>query len=406
MITLSIEQKQIVDCIVKWFKNAKDQVMVVSGYAGTGKTTVMSHLPSVLPDTTRITFNAYTGKATSVLLDKLKQANIWSITVSTIHKLIYVPDIKKDDDGCEFIDGWIKNETIPFDLIVIDEASMISEEIFKDLLEFDKPILFIGDSAQLPPIVGDFNLMNAPDLSLTSIHRQAEDSPIIKISQYIRENGVLPKELNTKFTKEITWWKKDDKEFFNKIPFLNPNIITLSALNRTRKNINNHIRGLCGYNGADIINPGERVVCLKNNDIKHDYALHYVMNGITGTVNKVIPTGRQNLRNIKIDFDIYKSTLPCISDIRTFGEVNRQKLNKIGGDPVSKDYAIFRKQKTHNMFDYGYCITCHKAQGSEWGAVVVIDERSNYSTDDDYKRWLYTAVTRSSNRLFIVKGYS
>ncbi len=404
---LSTEQKTVMDGMLSWYKDASSQWLTVSGNAGTGKTFLLSHLPHYLPSTTRVTYISYTGKASSVLLDKLKQANIWSVTVSTIHKLLYVPDIKKDEDGCEFIDGWIKNETIPFDLIVIDEASMVGEEIFKDLLEFDKPILCIGDDGQLPPVSSDgFSLMNNPDLKLNHIHRQAADSPIIKISQYIRENGVLPKELNTKFTKEITWWKKDDKEFFNKIPFLNPNIICLSALNKTRKYLNNHIRGLCGYNGADVINPGERIVCLKNNDIKHDYALHYVMNGITGTVDKVVPTGRQNLRNVYVDFDIYKSTLPCISDIRSFGEVNRQKLSKIGGDPISKDYAISRKQKTHNMFDYGYCITCHKAQGSEWGVVIVIDERSGYSTDDDYKRWLYTAVTRSSNRLFIVKGYN
>jgi len=406
MINFTTEQQTIIDEVLNWYKEGKEQVIVINGYAGTGKTTIMSHLPKVLPDTTRITFNTFTGKASSVLVNKLAKNNIWGVNVSTLHKLMYTPRIIKEKDGTEIIDGWEKNESIPYDLIIVDESSMISEDIFHDILAYQKPVIFIGDSAQLPPIFGDFNIMNAPDLTLETIHRQAEGSPIIQLSKYIRENGVLPRNFNSSSVKEITWWKKPDRQFFDKIPFLNPNIITISALNKSRRYFNNHIRNLCGYHQAGIINPGERIVCLKNNDVTTKSSLQYVMNGITGTINKVSGTQLDRIKNLHIDFDIYEDTVPCLSDIRCFGEIDKRKLSKISGDPKNKSYAKQRNQKSVNLFDYGYCITGHKSQGSQWSCVIVVDERSGYSTDDDYRRWLYTAVTRSSNKLFIVTDFS
>lgn len=402
---LTNEQQIVMDGILKWFKDAKDQWLIVSGNAGTGKSFLLSHLPKLLSYHIRLTYCCYTGKASSVLLNKLKDVGIQNINVSTIHKLMYTPKIKNDKDGYEYIDGWMKNEDIPYDLIVIDESSMVNEEIFKDLLSYDIPILCVGDHGQLPPVSSDgFNLMKNPSYTLKTIHRQAEGSPIIQLSRYIRENGRLPKDLNNKHIKEITWWKKRDREFFNKIPFLNKNIITISALNRSRKSFNEYIRGLCGYNDAGIINRGERVVCLKNNDVIQDN-IYYIMNGITGTVNNIVNTKHNNFKNLYVDFDIYKDTIPCISNIKCFGEIDRRKLSKIGGDPRGKQIAKSRGQNKINLFDYGYCITCHKSQGSEWPCVIVVDERGGYTTDDDYKRWLYTAVTRSSHRLFIVRGF-
>ncbi len=405
MINFTDEQQIIIDEILRWYKEAKEQVMVISGFAGTGKTTIMSHLPKVLPDTTRITFNTFTGKASSVLFNKLKDSDVWGVNTTTLHKLMYKPKIKRERDGTEYVDGWEKNESIPYDLIIVDEASMISEELFSDIIGYDKPVIFIGDSFQLPPIFGDFNVMNAPDFSLTSIHRQAEGSPIIQLSKYIRENWMLPRDLNSNAIKEIVWWKKEDRVFFDKIPFLNPNIITLSGLNKTRKFFNYHIRNLCGYNQAGIINPGERIVCLKNNDVIMKTSVQYVMNGITGTVKNVSGTKHDRIKNISIDFDMYEDDVHCLSDTRCFGEIDKRRLAKISGDPRNKAYAKLRKQKAINMIDYGYNITVHKSQGSEWAGVILINERSSYMKDEDYARWLYTAITRASTKLFIVNDF-
>ena len=406
MSELTNEQQIVMDNILKWFRDAKEQWLTVAGNAGTGKSFLLSHLPKLLSYHIRLTYCCYTGKASSVLLNKLSDIGINNINVSTIHKLMYTPKIKNDEEGYEYIDGWLKNEDIPYDLIVIDEASMVNEEIFKDLLSYGLPILCVGDHGQLPPVSSNgFSLMKSPEYILKTIHRQAAGSPIIQLSKYIRENGNLPKKLNNKYVKEIIWWKKKDREFFNKIPFLNKNIITISALNKSRKYFNEYIRGLCGYSNANIINKGERVVCLKNNDVMTDNGIYYVMNGVTGSVDNIVNTKYENFSNLYVDFDIHGDVLPCISNVKCFGEIDRKKLSKIGGDPRGKQIAKSRGQNKINLFDYGYCITCHKSQGSEWPCVIVINERSGYTTDDDYKRWLYTSVTRSSHRLFIINGY-
>jgi exodeoxyribonuclease-5 len=404
---LTKEQKIVMDGILKWFKDARCQHLTGSGNAGTGKSFLLSHLPPLLPATVRVTYCTFTGKASSVLLDKLKQAGVRDVNVSTIHKLIYKPKLTKDSEGFEYIDGWERNDEIPFDLIVIDEASMVGEELFRDLMEYDLPILAVGDDGQLGPVSGDgFCLMNAPDLTLRKVHRQAQGNPIIQISQYIRENGILPRNLNTKFTKELKWYNRGDREFFNKIPFLNKGIVTLSGLNKTRGYLNHHIRGLCGYSDAGVINPGERVVCLKNGDILYKNNVHDIMNGMIGTVDGVHKMPSKTLNRIYVDFDIYKSSIPCVSDIRTFGELDSRVLNKISGDPKNKDYAKAHHMKNICLFDYGYNLTVHKSQGSEWPCVILVNERNGYMSDDEYTRWLYTGITRASERLFIINGYS
>jgi exodeoxyribonuclease-5 len=402
---LSKEQQKVMDGIIQWFNDAKEQWLVVSGYAGTGKTTLLSFLPKLLPDTTRITFNTYTGKASSVLSNKLSNANVWNVNVSTIHKLMYQPIIKSEEDGTEYIEGWEKVEEIPYDLIVIDEASMVNQEMFEDLLSYDKPVLCIGDKGQLPPIFSDkFCLMNNPDFSLETIHRQAEGSPIIKLSKFIRENGVLPKNLTSYKVKTITWWKKEDREFFNKIPWDNINVMGLCSFNRTRKSLNFYIRQLLGYHNDNLINKGERIVCLKNNEVL-DKKVYYVMNGMTAIIENVYSTPHSRLKNLTIKMDHNQEKFKCLSDVRSFGEINIKKLGKISGDPRNKNYAKVKKQKNVNLFDYGNIITVHKAQGSEWPCICLVDERNEYISDKMYCKWLYTAITRASQKIIVIKDY-
>lgn len=129
------------------------------------------------------------------------------------------------------------------------------------------------------------------------------------------------------------------------------------------------------------------------------------MNGITGTVKNVSGTKHDRIKNISIDFDMYEDDVHCLSDTRCFGEIDKRRLAKISGDPRNKAYAKLRKQKAINMIDYGYNITVHKSQGSEWAGVILINERSSYMKDEDYARWLYTAITRASTKLFIVNDF-
>ncbi|KKQ71073.1 MAG: Exodeoxyribonuclease V, partial [Candidatus Shapirobacteria bacterium GW2011_GWE2_38_30] len=138
----------------------------------------------------RVAFASFTGKATRVLRGKLAEMETVykEDSIGTIHSLIYSPivDTKKN------IVGWKKKDEIEADLIVIDEGSMVDGTIWGDLVSYGLPIVVVGDHGQLPPIRGDFNLMERPMVKLEKIHRQAEKNPIIKVSMLAREEGKIP----------------------------------------------------------------------------------------------------------------------------------------------------------------------------------------------------------------------
>ena len=135
---------------------------------------------------------SYTGKASRVLNQRLKAEKSIkdSDYIGTIHRLIYHPITNNKDE----ITGWERrpNEDFKYDMIIIDEASMLDEDIWNDLLSFDVPILAVGDHGQLPPIRGNFNLMANPILRLEEIYRQERDNPIIKVSEIARKYGTIP----------------------------------------------------------------------------------------------------------------------------------------------------------------------------------------------------------------------
>ncbi|MHA2068803.1 MAG: AAA family ATPase, partial [Candidatus Thorarchaeota archaeon] len=200
-ITLSPDQATAYDAIQDWLNNPDRPYLTMGGYAGTGKTTIIKHLCEVKDDFS-IHVCALTGKAALNAGAKLQHMS--NITVSTIHSFLYRP--LTDDEGN--LIGWelrSYNEWEKPSLIVVDEASMVTEKIFIDLLALDIPILFVGDHGQLPPITknedrvddervqahrnaaGVFNLMFGPELRLEQIHRQALDSPIIRMSMMARQ---------------------------------------------------------------------------------------------------------------------------------------------------------------------------------------------------------------------------
>src|SRR5208283_4449335 len=153
------------------------------GYAGTGKTTLARHIAGDVEGD--VQFGAYTGKAALVLRSK------GCGEARTIHSMIYRP---KDLDSEE--PSFVLNEDSPASkasLIVIDECSMVDEDLGRDLLSFGKKVLVLGDTAQLPPVKGGgFFTEQQPDIMLTEVHRQAVDNPIIKMSMLVREGGRLP----------------------------------------------------------------------------------------------------------------------------------------------------------------------------------------------------------------------
>ncbi len=176
----SPEQAAALDKVGLWLKRGDQPVFRLFGYAGVGKTTLARHVAEHASG--KALFAAFTGKAALVLRSK------GCYGASTIHSLIYNAD--EDKNGAPRFtlnkDGMASRAS----LIVIDECSMVDEELGRDLLSFGKPILVLGDPAQLPPVKGGGFFTEAePDVMLTEIHRQAADNPIIRLSQIIRTGG-------------------------------------------------------------------------------------------------------------------------------------------------------------------------------------------------------------------------
>jgi len=395
---LSPDQQNCVDAIVSWWKDGVEQLITMGGFAGTGKTTVIATLRNLFPNT-RIAFCAYTGKAASVLKNKLNACGVLrdGNFCGTIHSMIYNPILDKDKK----VIGWeLKSSPPPYDLIVIDEASMISEQVFFDLESFKIPILATGDHGQLPPIGGDLNLMENPVLKLEKLHRQAEDNPIVKLSFLARTDGYIPYGVYGKTVVKAHAKDRLITEFINNSNHFQ-NTVILCGFNKTRVDINKRIRKHFGHVN-DYPECGERVLCLKNNRAAKDCPIY---NGVQGIAEYCKDMASYLDMIIKIDGEcesycgpVSKEAFNNDSPELTHKFVKRQVLVKERGD----EYFKFMNQPI-DYFDYGYCLSVHKSQGSEWKRVMVIEQPCKHWAGSDWNRWLYTAVTRASEQLLIVR---
>ncbi|HPE32748.1 MAG TPA: AAA family ATPase, partial [Parvularculaceae bacterium] len=174
----SPEQDAALKAVDQWLKMGDRQVFRLFGYAGAGKTTLARHLAEGAGG--EVAFAAFTGKAAHVMRQKGCEG------ATTIHSLIYRP-ADEDEEGALVFAIRRDAPAASADLIIIDECSMVDEELGRDLLSFGKPVLVLGDPAQLPPVKGGGFFTEAePDFMLTEIHRQAADNPIIRLSMEIR----------------------------------------------------------------------------------------------------------------------------------------------------------------------------------------------------------------------------
>ncbi len=385
MITLSEDQKTIHDAAMEWFKGKKPKDITIGGYAGTGKSTVTAEMAKTLRAKNpklRIAFACFTGKAAYVLQSKLVAAEAVDINrdyVGTIHGLMYRPVVV---DG--IVVKWKRVDAIEADLLIIDEASMVGEQIYKDLRHYKIPIIAVGDHGQLPPIGGNFNLMGKPDHTLTKIHRQAEGNPIIQISREIRETGCvnfgeyLATDGSGAYVKKI---KKSILDVTEGVKDLD-NSLFLCGRNATRKKVNQAVRDRYGFGGEKPM-VGERLICLKNNREVG------IFNGMCGTLRSIAVSG-EHWYKAKIDME----------DSSTYeGLIIKDQF---GADATLREHPKLDPVELKDLFDFGYCLTVHKSQGSEAENVVLFEERFSQSTDEDWRRWLYTAVTRARKRLLIV----
>ncbi|MBI2069861.1 MAG: AAA family ATPase [Elusimicrobia bacterium] len=370
---LTQDQEKAREAIDAWRRSASKQVLTLGGYAGTGKTTVIAETVKRWSKRPRVAFCCYTGKAADILRDKLVKTGAIKTGdyCGTIHGLIYEAAGEDADEKGKIEICWERKDSIEADLLVVDEASMVSREIWEDLCFFGVPILAVGDHGQLPPIGGKGNLMENPDIRLETIHRQAKESPIIKLSIMAREEGKIP---IGEYGPSIV--KTDDDAACWRYPSLDK-VMFLCGRNKTRVALNAQIRERLGLHSLEPV-AGDRVICLRN-------ARRFkVFNGMLGIVQSIKASG-ENFYRTKIRMD---------SDVVFKGRISRSQF----GQERTLEYT----ENQGCLFDWGYALTVHKAQGSEAAQVVLFEERFSQMSEDEWRRWLYTAVTRASQELVII----
>lgn len=389
--TLSNDQAEALKQIGAWYKSKSSPYLTLGGYAGTGKTTLIAYLRQALRDydeNTRVAFCAFTGKAARVLDQKLREQKVprRGDSVSTIHALIY--NAETDKSGA--VTGWLKRAELDFDLIIVDEASMVDETIWRDLLSFDIPVLAVGDHGQLPPINSTFNLMGNPQLRLERIFRQAETSPIIEVATLARQTGHIPvKEYGPGVVKLDRSDSLSGQSVQELLENYTNDLLVLCGYNKTRVNLNQTIRGYRDNYSPEPVS-GDYVVCLRNDRKNKLY------NGMTGTISYVTAAEDDPERlwyNANIRFENEDTSFDGYVWRGQFGAAEAA-----GQIPMAPD------SQPGNLFDFGYALTVHKAQGSQARKVLLFEERFAKMSEDDWRRWLYTAVTRATDELIIV-GY-
>ena len=421
----SPQQAAAIAKIVEWYSNPyrSAQVFRLFGYAGSGKTTITQHAIEALgltamsrqgSPTGGVLFAAFTGKAALVMTRKGTPA-------STIHSLIYrvseatleeIARVEKDLFSLQlglgrmppaeraFAETQIRRLQLRLvdihkpvfllndqsmvrdcDLIVLDEVSMVGAEMAADLLAFGKPILVLGDPGQLPPIKGAGAFTDTtPDVMLTEIHRQAGDSAILRLATMARQGTPIPYGAHDDYV-----WKMRRDEVAPEQLLHGGQVIC--GRNSTRLQLNSTMKRAAGFAGIHPEGRGEKIICLKN---RHDLGL---VNGMFVDLAEIRDEGR-------LAFSARVTTEDGAE------VVGRQRFYKghfddhvaLDPDRLRRDYRDLR-----GLIEsaWGYAITGHKAQGSQYPTAIVYDDGLGRTTEDR-ARWLYTAITRAEWGLVIL----
>lgn len=361
MVEWSPQQDEALIAVANWLKDKNGpQVFRLFGWAGTGKSTLAVHLGQ---DVKTIKYAAFTGKAALVMRKRGCKG------AQTIHSLIYSLVSEKEGEPRFVLDP--ESPAADADLIVIDEVSMVDEQLGRDLLSFGVKVLVLGDPFQLPPVQGaGFFTSEEPDIMLTEIHRQAADNPIIRLSMDIREGGILER---GRYGESLVVGRED----VDRNAVLEADQV-LVGRNKTRLQYNDRLRELRGLPFHEPVE-GDRMVCLRNNPRKR------LLNGQIWICTEV--TRKANGKySLLLGADEGKGEAKVLTHKAFFsGE---------------EDQMSWQERRQYDEFTFGYCLTVHKAQGSQWDNVYLFDE--SFVFREERARWLYTGITRAAERITVV----
>ena len=410
----SPKQAKALDAIAAWLADPHSkQTFYLAGYAGVGKTSVLRHVISDVKGL--VLCGAFTGRAASVM----RKAGLPNAT--TIHRILYKPagdppsqemiertkqEVARlrsiNDAGARATADRLAAQLCGMEeeakrtgprfalngatdlsrakLCVIDECSFVSERIGKDLESFGCKLLVVGDPAQLPPVFGTgYFTTREPDFFLDEVHRQALDSPILRLADFARRGEPLP------------YGKHGNCEVLrSRDPSLQDRAlaadIVIVGRNRTRHASNAKIRRLLGRSESPAPVLGDKVMGLRN-----DHELG-ILNGSQWTVARSVP-----------NYDAMTAQLDLVSE----GGVADEDVDRVGCSSwlhhfMAREDELNRlPRRDHYEADYGFAITCHKAQGGGFNNVLVFDESAAFGKDSH--RWRYTAITRSISRVEVVQ---
>ena len=372
----SPQQDEALKAVARWLKEGRSPLFRLFGYAGTGKTTLARYFAEHVDGD--VQFAAFTGKAAQVLRSR------GASNAKTIHSLIYRPrgeeTVEDEETGKTSISPMFTlNRQSPVAkaaLIVVDECSMVDEALGRDLMSFGVPILVLGDPGQLPPISGGgFFTDQEPDCLLSEIHRQARDNPIIELAMHVREG------------RELMHGDWGTAQIIPRSDVTSELVLSadqvLLGVNRTRRRYNQRLRELKGFTAAHP-QSGDKLVCLRNDQAK---------GLLNGSLWAVMTSSKETTKP-----GINLLVKPEDDDMDR-GAAKIRLLKAAFEDPDTE--IPWQTKKRFDDFDYGYALTVHKAQGSQWNNVVLFDE--SFAFRDTRERWLYTAITRAAERLTIVR---
>ena len=430
--------------------NDNNEIFVLKGYAGTGKTTVISTIVNnLISIDKKYVLLAPTGRAAKVI------ANYSNKSAFTIHKKIYFPK-KKSGGGVSFTIQQNKHKNTIF---IVDEASMISDtnsesklydngSLLDDLISYvysgtNCKMILLGDTAQLPPV----NLDISPALNIDSlgmnydkeikhieldeVMRQEENSGILHNATELRE--ILKEHFIDTFQFDIKGYKDivrlvdgyDIQDAINSA-YNNYSIEDTAFIVRSNKRANQYNEQIRTkiLDKESELSTGDYLMVVKNNYfwLKDSDEADFIANGDIVEVLEIFNIKElygfkfANVKLRMVDYpnqrpfetvlllDTIKSESPSLSyedSNRLYEEVMKDYENE------TTKYKKFQKVKENEYFNalqvkFSYAITCHKSQGGQWNTVFIEQPYLPNGIDKDYIRWLYTAITRAKDKLYLI----